>query len=65
MARIELYDNADEAKGARDHYNHNLNRRAVVAKVPDDPVDDFGGGPREEVFQADITSSRWMLIVED
>lgn len=65
MATIELYSSESEAMGARDHYNHNLNRRAVISNVPNDPIVDFGGGPAERVFQNNINPSLWMLVVED
>lgn len=65
MSGIELYSNKQEAINARDYYNHNLNRRAVVAQVPNDPVRDFGGGPKGRVFQESISPTLWVLVVED
>lgn len=64
MARIELYDNEDDAVNMRDHYNHNLGMRAVVALVPQDEVVDYGGGPVNRIFQSSINPSAWMLVVE-
>ena len=67
MAAIELYDKEDEALGARDYYNHTLQRRAVVANFPEDldRVIDFGGGPLARIFQQNINPGAWMLVVED
>ena len=65
MSTIELYDNEADAINARDDYNYNLNRRAVLAKVPADDVLDYGGGPKERIFAENIDPFVWMLIVED
>lgn len=65
MTTIELYDNENDALGARDYYNHTSHRRAVVAAVPEDFVKDFGGGPVNRIFQGTISPGAWILIVED
>jgi hypothetical protein len=67
MAKLETYDSEDQAIGARDNYNHNLNKRATVFQVPvaAGSVSDFGGGGAERIFAATISPGAWVLVVED
>lgn len=63
MSHIETFNTEREAINMRDHYNHNLGRRAVVFALPGVPVTDFGGGSYTDIF---VTVPRpvWVLVVE-
>lgn len=67
MAKLETYDTEAGAIGARDHYNHNLGKRATVFKVPAaaGSVSDYGGGGADRIFKDPIDPGAWVLVVED
>jgi hypothetical protein len=60
---IELYAVEQEAIDARDHYNHNLARRAVITLVQGlIAFEDYYGGT---IFIDNVDPQCWMLVVED
>lgn len=63
--KLETYDVESDAIGARDHYNHNLGRRATVFQVPGASCTDFGGGGFDDIFKPDQNLPKWILVVED
>ena len=63
MSKIETYNTEAEAQGARDHYNHNLDRRAEYFKLPGVGLTDFGGGSYDEIFKSQ-NNDLWVLVVE-
>lgn len=65
MVNIEIYSDNEAAIAARDHYNHNLQKRAVVAQFPGSAVDDYRSNQDEEIFSKNITKTVWILFFED
>jgi len=65
MSTIELYAEESEAVDARDYYNHELSQRAVVVRIPDTDVINYGGGPKERIFNEPLEPACWILIVEN